>query len=179
MLFLQPLRLPSVLGTHFDKASLRITLLLEESTLDKAFTHAAFGFEHKDEPHIIHRHDRLSRRGLLDKIGDAFNDAKDGAESIVEDLKETIEPVSNDIQDTIESALNDAKNFFDGLGDDVKGALEAAGQVIDDNFKQTDSENTASLDFSKINSTFELPIEDVLPFDFGCTNCTGKGNVIL
>jgi len=81
--------------------------------------------------------------------------------------------------ESIQGAIDDAKSFFSDLGDDVKEALEAAGEVIDDAFNQKDSENTASLDFSQIDTTFTFPIGGSLPFDLGCTNCTGKGNVIL
>jgi hypothetical protein len=111
--------------------------------LDEAFTHKTFDFGQIDEPHTIHQHDRLSRRGFLDVVIAPF------------------------------------KSLFDDLSDDVKKALRAAGEIADDIFEQRDSENTASLDFSQIDTTFTFPTGDSLPYDLGCTNCTGKGNIIL
>ncbi|KAF2741541.1 hypothetical protein EJ04DRAFT_571612 [Polyplosphaeria fusca] len=42
-----------------------------------------------------------------------------------------------------------------------------------------DTSNTASLNFSQIDTTFKLPGNVSFPFDLGCRNCTGTGDLIL
>jgi hypothetical protein len=42
-----------------------------------------------------------------------------------------------------------------------------------------DSTQTADLSFQELNSTFKLSEYDVLPFDLGCRNCTGTGELAL
>lgn len=42
-----------------------------------------------------------------------------------------------------------------------------------------DTVNTGSLAFEELDTTFMLPGNVSLPFDLGCQNCSGKGEIIL
>ncbi|KAF2707768.1 hypothetical protein K504DRAFT_43393 [Pleomassaria siparia CBS 279.74] len=117
----------SILNLRFDPQTLRIALDVEASALGHAFTPKTFDYGQTNDPHVIHQHDRLSRRS------------------------------------------NRA----------LSHVTERALSAIEDAETKPDTVNLTSLRFSETNTTFKFPGDVPFPFDLGCNNCSGKGDLAI
>ncbi|KAF2122449.1 hypothetical protein BDV96DRAFT_560855 [Lophiotrema nucula] len=119
----------SIHDIAFHEDSLRITLRVISLPLAEAFSRKTFDLGRTAEAHIVHRHERLARRGLLNPPSPVLR----------------------------------------------RQEASPSATVTPD-----DTVNTASLNFSEINTTFKYPgTNESLPFDLGCRNCSGKGELTL